>query len=190
MAHHVNFSASPRLLGIVQLVFPESASPVGRRLFNRSAIVDSGRRYRALHHGSVFESAESSRVRGHIHDSENAREEILAGWVVAGICRVHASVDVGLSLFVLSSVRVDGFCGHRKSWKLVDAAECCRSRGSGLVGHSAGAGAVGCVSRSGEKARQSLHPELGLVRVIGDRCSTGIVLVVWTDSARPQVASG
>ncbi len=114
MAHRVHFSAPACLLGIIQFVFPQSAGPVGQRVFNRRAIVTSRRGHGALHHGSVFEPTESSRFRGDIHGRENAGEEILAGWVVADICRVHASADVGLSLFVLSSVRADGFCGHRR----------------------------------------------------------------------------
>ena len=74
--------------------------------------------------------------------------------VVAGVCGLHASADVGVSIFVLCVAAGDGKIrepmeGHGRARELgVDAARAC-----GFFG----------VSRSGETARLSLHTEMGVV---------------------------
>jgi len=101
VASGVDFLAAPRMLGVERTSFSERKSPPGWSLPGRRSVDDPGGGHCALHHGPVFESAEPGGVRGNLHGGTNCGEKICTGIVVAGVCGLHASADVGVSIFVL-----------------------------------------------------------------------------------------
>src|ERR1700678_28733 len=186
LARGIHFFAAPRLLGIVRSFFPERESAVGRSCSGCGAVDDPGSRDRALHHGPVFESAKSGGVRGNLHGGANPGKKICVGVFVAGCFRVYASADVGVSVFVLSVVCGFGQVGHSSERRE-------GNRGCELIvadNTISCAGGVSGLSRSCEAARLSLPPEMGLVRVAGDRCAAGVVLVVRAHRPAEGVANG
>jgi hypothetical protein len=88
--------------------FQQRESAVGRSLSGRSAIVDSGRRDGALHHGSVLESAELAAFAGIFMVARTLEKRYVRAFVVAGVRGLHAPADVGFSIFVLLVVRGHG----------------------------------------------------------------------------------
>ena len=81
---------------------------MGRSLPGRRAVVDSSGRHRALHHGPVFEPAESGGVRGNLHAVARTLETKYVRARCGSLLRPHASADGGVSVFVLRAARGDG----------------------------------------------------------------------------------
>src|SRR6202011_6177821 len=71
-----DLSAAARLLGGKQYTLFECGSALGKSVSDRWAVDNSDRWNRALHHGSVFESAESGSVCSSICCSSYAAQEI------------------------------------------------------------------------------------------------------------------
>src|SRR5579863_9403050 len=135
MARLVDFSIVSRVLGVDRLAVFECEGALGRSMPDCGAINHSSGRDRALHHGSILESAKFGGLRGDLHGGTNAGEKIFARISVAGVCGRYASADVGISVFVLRLVRCHGEVrgsmeklGWRHARELVVAGNASRSR--------------------------------------------------------------
>ena len=189
MASDLDLSIAACLLGPEREMFSEFQGAMGRRRAGSRVVDDSGSRHRALHYGSVFESAESGSVRGGFCGRGSNREKIHSGCIVDDSCSGRSSADGGICHFLLRFATGDGQARERDSNRISRDSRTDRFGLAAAVRDFPRSSGFAGVSRSGASARIPLYPTVAVVRMAGNSCAGSAVVVVQRPRSRAGMAS-